>query len=183
MADLLLPGQSVLFASIPDGNGDPTDWVRLPHTVKWELSADVEEPTEIRTSDTANRKVAACGGATSYSCAVTSALCDDDWLYAYILDDPNDPTTGLTLWFYVTHVGAVLPSGIENSAVSSLDMNDIRGPVFKGIVQAPGISFDNDASDPTTVEWTINVTAGPYIPCPDAAAYATAPRPLGAITA
>lgn len=178
--ELLVPGRARCFVSLPDQNGDPTDWVALPHTVKYEFAADVEEATELRTSDTDNRKVAACGGATSYTMTISSALCNSDWLYAYLLEDETDPTSGLNLWFYLPHSFVpgtdTVPAGITNDSVGPADLASTQGPLLKGIVQAPGIAFDNDASDPTVVEWTVKVQQGPYLPAP--ASYGSPPRPL-----
>lgn len=168
MADFLVPGQARVFVSIPDGNDDPQDWVALPHTVSWEFSADVEEATELRTSDTDNKKVAACGGATSYTLNITSALCNDDWLYAYILEDETNPTSGMTLWFYLPHIfvpgSDTVPAEITNSSITAGDLTVTTGPLMRGTVQAPGISFDNDASEPTVVEWSVKISEGPILP-------------------
>lgn len=165
MADLLVPGQSKVWVSkAHTSTNDPTTWAALPHTVSWSFSANVEEATEIRTSDTDNRKVPACGGATSYEATLTSALCDTDWLYAYILEDETDPTTGPNLWFYCIHEPESVPAAITNDSVDPADLGSLRGPVFRGLVQAPGFEMDNDASDPTVVEWTVKIQEGPYLP-------------------
>lgn len=175
----LVPGTSKVWVSAPHGTtGDPTTWIALPHTVTWEFTANVEEATELRTSDTNDQKIAACGGATSYEATMTSALCNADWLYAYILDDEEVATSGSTLWFYCCHNATAVPQGITSDSIAPADMAAIRGPLFKGQVQAPGIEFDNDASEPTVVEWTVKIQEGPYLPISSST---TTPRPLSSL--
>ena len=189
-SQFLVPGTSRIWVSVPDGSGDPQTWSVLPHTVSWEITADVEDAPEIRTSDTDNKKVAACGGSTSFELNVTSALCDNDWLYYYLLTDINDPTTGKTLWFYVPHTWGYSatsegnhgypPAGIISGPVEAADVVNMRGPAMRGVVNAPGISFDNDASEVTVVEWTVQIQAGPYLPG-NTEVETTRPRPLNTL--
>jgi len=172
-ACFLCPGKATIWISTVDVDGDPaltgtanpttTSWLHVPHTVSWEFTADVEDPTEIRTSQTNNKKVKPCGGATSFELAVTSALCADDWLYAYILDSPyTDPAEGADLWFYLCWDG--VPCVITAGATVTGAVLNTNGVWARGTVQAPGLSFDNDSSDPTIAEWTVKVTDGPYLP-------------------
>ena len=148
----------------------------MPHTIQVGITPDVEEPTEVRTSDTGGKKVPACGGATSYAVEVTSALCDEDWLYAYILDsysdtpsagDPIDPSRGADLWFCVQwSATADTPDATFTNlaGVISCDAEGDNAIYCRGQVQPPGFGFDNDSSDPVTAEWSAEITWGPKFP-------------------
>lgn len=170
MADsscFLCPGKASIYTSAVDGSGYPASgtgsWLMLPHTVSWEFTADVEEPTEIRTSNTDNKKVKPCQGATSFESSVNSALCDEDWLYAYILTDETDPSEGGDLWFYLCWDN-VAPTITASTHPSAAAVYANTGVWVRGTVQAPGIEFDNDSSDPVVQEWTIKITNGPWLP-------------------
>lgn len=160
-------GTAAIFINTLDGQGDPNDenWTMLPHTISWDLQANVEEPTEVRTSNTGGNKIKTCGGATSWSVAVRSLLADDDWLYSYLLNAPHrTPTDVATLWFYLAW-NTSQPIHTAGAAISyTAGLGNSDGVIVKGFAEAPGFGFDNDSSDPQTTEWTIRVQAGPYFP-------------------
>ena len=177
----ICPGHAAIFVADPDDGNDivSTDWFKLPHTVTWELAPDIEDPTEIRTSDTAGNKVAVGAGATSYTLNVTSALAEEDWLYLYILDD--DATWGRTqlgsgadLWFFLAWDEDDTPGTtiVYNEGTSSYDYptNNDNGIYLRGQVQPGGYGLDNDSTDPAQAEWTANVTWGPHLPDPTSGA-------------
>lgn len=173
----ICPGHARIYVSRPDGTTElPTTWLLLPHTVQVGVTPDVEEPTEIRTSDTGGKKVPACGGATSYALEVTSALCDHDWLYAYLLDsysatpsagDPIDPSKGADLWFCVQWSETPdTPDAtwVNTNGVITCNAQGDNAIYSRGQVQPPGFGFDNDSSDPVTAEWSAELTWGPKFP-------------------
>lgn len=165
------PGSAAIYVSPSNSSGNFTaaSWTKLPHTVTWELTPDVEEPTEIRTSDTAGKKVKPCAGATTWSLEVSSALCVDDWLYYYILNSPyDDPADPAYLWMALTWdsavTKAVLDAGVAALPTGGSSVNTI---LCQGLVQPPGLGFDNDSSDPTQVEWSMEILTGPFFPLID----------------
>jgi len=167
------PGHAAVWVAIPDDQNDyvPETWYKLPHTVSWGLVPDIEEATEIRTSDTAGKKVAPCGGATSWSLDVTSALCEDDWLYGYILgeDDRTDPANGADLWMFLAFEEGDTPgeSITWDGSTHHVSLNEDNGIYLRANVNPPGFGFDNDSSDPVTAEWSADITWGPEFPTMD----------------
>lgn len=181
----LCPGYAKIWCALPNvgahpNSGTPGTWRALPHTITWALEPNVEDPTEIRTSDTGGLKIAVGSGATSYKLNVTSALTEEDWLYAYILEADGDGDTngewatslianGADLWLYLAWnsgdtASATFTSSSNGIAISSHIDNGIY---LFGTVEPGGYGMDNDSTDPVKAEWSVNVTLGPYLPNPD----------------
>lgn len=169
------PGYAKIWISLPSSNV-PTTWYPLPHTVTWRIEPNVEDPTEIRTSDTDGLKVPVGAGATSFKLNVTSALAEEDWLYSYILKNdatwgPSLPADGADLWMWLawdTDVDSPTDAGttivVDGSSYTiSRGAND-HGIYMRATVEAAGYGLDNDSTDPAKAEWTANITWGPALP-------------------
>lgn len=175
MAGYICPGYGRIYLALPNAGANyvPGTWYKLPHTVTWELQSNIEDPTEIRTSDTAGSKVAVGVGATTWTLAVSSALCEEDWLYSYILqaqalDWPTNPSAGVDAWFclmWQNNQDDAPSASITWDGTTHVINSHTENSVYcRGTVNPTGFGFDNDSTDPAISEWTANITWGPSYP-------------------
>lgn len=158
---------------------EPIVWKRLVHVDTWRLVPNRQEANKKRTSDTGGAAVKFCGDVVDFTFEVTNTLCIDDWLYADILSDPTNPALGKTAWFFFgwdcDHAPAPQGTGTDptgddpddNVLADLLDgtyVGSSGGLYAKGVVNPPGFGVDNNGSDPSTADWTVDVIVGPRFP-------------------
>lgn len=175
------PGSTKIWiASAAGVDGIPTgSWYALPHTISVQIEPSVEDPTEIRTSDTAGLKIAVGSGATSYALNVVSGLTEENWLYAFILDSDATwgrtlPANGATLWFALDWNSSSVPDSSltaasiatpDNGSTYTITRTEPDYAIYlKGTVEPGGYGMDNDSTDPVRAEWSVNISNGPYFP-------------------
>ena len=165
---------------------DFTSGAKLPGIVSWELSADVEEATAIRTSDTNGVKVKPCGDTTEWNLDLTCAVDPGDWIYSYILKDPGfasnedgkplNPGAPISAWLLLTWEDTFATSIASSelaSAGTPADARMIGGTDYQGKDNAvyvygtfnpPGLGVDNDSSDANTSDFSFSIAKGPFLP-------------------
>ncbi len=154
---------------------------KLPHVVSWELTTETEEATSIRTSHTNGLKVKTCPDVNEFNVDLTVAIDPTDWVYAYILNDPEadkplNPGDPRTCWMFLTwdqkfkdsHGSIGLVATSELNGNQNFNMDDYQGRddgiYVHGTFNPPGVGVDNDSSDVSTSDFSFNVDKGPYLP-------------------
>lgn len=146
------------------------EWVKLPHSTRFSIVPDREEGQAIITSESDGKRVKGCGDVLEYSAQCRSAICDTDgsFLTQFILEDPGDPDANDCKLWYFTWDKTITATSLNTSFAIGANpvASDTRGFLAYGIAEVPG-DFDVDsanAGNPLEVEWTVNITRGPYYP-------------------
>ena len=194
-ASWMLNGTSQYAGSDITGT-DSALHAKLPGVISWELSTELEEATTIRTSDTGGVKVKPCADTLEFDLNISVALDTEDWIYAYILNDPGaskplnagDPRT---CWLFLTwddqykvNLDATFlevdaqgqhmwmdQNNAAPSGVPAYDGSDNGVWVF-GTFSAPGIGIDNDGTDVAQSDLTFSISENPLFPRTQGAALA-----------
>lgn len=159
-------GVSTIWVS--SGTTNPVSWTRLVHLDKWELVANRTEAPKKRTSDTGGAARKFCSDILDWTVNLTNTLCETDWLYCDILDDPTNPSVGVTAYWFLGWDASYLTGttpGVTDPAdfVYPFGQHE-RGVYVLGQVVPGGFGLDNTTSDPATAEWSIEVSGGPWFP-------------------
>lgn len=156
----------------PDGS--TKTWVKVPELQSWTLEADVEDPDQFVTSSTNGVAVAPCPGVTNYSISTNFKLCESDWLYCHILDEPAalatdwmNPTATKRLWWFFSWLDTAPPT---------TPTNHDRGVYVLGRADPSGFGIDNNTSTAAEAEPTVQIERGPFLPI--CTTYTGAPRPI-----
>jgi len=141
-----------------------TDYVKLPGTVSWELTADVTEAEEILTADTAGLLVKPCSDTVSFGLDVTSALDDLEWIYNYLLvgTDPGKTNDLDIILAWDPGIQTLPGATITVAALDAIttDYIEVAGSVTPG-----GFAIDGGNSGAAaTTDWSLSIFEPPVFP-------------------
>ncbi len=189
MACGMCPGYFSVWYMKDIESGSPTnwEWIQIPNIDSWTIDANVQEATKKRTSSTKGLAVKFCEDVVDFTASVTTTLCKTEWLFCHILEGNGQELSNTREgWFFFgwgntgtapkgpTLVNGVWPeAGTDNlenyrNGTAAPPEHTDSGIFLYGKVVPPGFGGDNTATDPTTATFSINITAGPILPKPNA---------------
>jgi len=170
----------------------PDVWTEVQDVLSWDVQPDITTSSKRRTSTSLGLKRKRCPDAIGYDGKFTVELCPAGPLAAApgsiqqfcdFLQTPSIPSSGVCTWWFFgwdcanasnTAAPAIPPAG-PAGGLSPLDaaynINQIYtdgGWLFYAQVIPGGITGDNDADEVATMEFSLSIFNGPYLPsnCP-----------------